>query len=75
MREVVCWCCEYFELSEISDPFYKLIHGIKDCCSLKNKGVNSEDAVCEDFLLRSGLFTKRSIPERCKNYHNSNQKP
>jgi len=71
MLVVVCWCCEEFvpnEYSEYEFAYNKYIDGI---CRLKNKPCNAQDDVCEDFILRSGLFTKRVIPLHCKNYNKS----
>ena len=68
MLEVVCWCCqnfnskEYLEIELISG---KLVNGI---CVLKNITCHSEDNVCEEFIIRKGLFIKRIIPSHCKFY-------
>ena len=61
MAEVVCWCCDYYlPLSEDCTEGACLK---EFCIRLAN------DTVCEDFFIRRGLYTKRSIPEYCKNYN------
>lgn len=65
MREVECWCCQYFVVN------YKDNHSLYPIglCSLKSKETYLTDKVCEEFILSSGLYTKRSIPNYCKKYH------
>lgn len=66
MQEVVCWCCEHFVLlNELEILGNKLTNGK---CQYKNLKCYSENKVCEEFILRSGLHTKKIIPEICKNY-------
>lgn len=73
MNEVVCWCCEYYLHNPTqSEDFFE---SQKGWCVLKNIKVHSEDTVCEDFFLRIGQRTFRSIPNYCKNYHKFTQKP
>lgn len=67
MREVVCWCCEYF-YAKFEDPVFRELI-TKEMCTYKLQICEPEDKVCENFLLYRGLFTKRTIPERCKNYY------
>ena len=67
MREVVCWCCEYF-FAKFEDPVCRDLI-TKGMCSYKLQKCDPEEAVCEDFLLLSGLHTQRKIPEKCKNYY------
>lgn len=56
MIEVVCWCCKYF-LAKYEDPiFSKLI--TKGMCTYKLQTRESEECVCEEFLLYSGLMQK-----------------
>ncbi len=68
MNEVVCWCCEYFVLLENAKTHNEIFAAGK----CKNKGVfcHSGDRVCEDFVLRKGLHTVRTIPTFCKNNNN-----
>lgn len=72
MKEVVCYCCEMFK------PLDKLIVYKKDLvngiCMHTNNLCSTESPVCQDFILRKGLFTKRTIPDRCVNYKSKNYK-
>lgn len=64
MEEVLCWCCEYFRLTEEDKTEIRVL-GI---CTEKNTAINGYDRVCERFLFNSGLHTERIIPEYCENY-------
>ena len=64
MKEVLCWCCEYFYL--LTDA--KVQGEISGECLKKKEIVNGSDRVCEQFLIKSGLHTARVIPEYCLNY-------
>lgn len=58
MKEVLCWCCEYFwQESELDGK-----------CKLYFTKVSPSDRVCRRFLLNSGLHTERKIPDYCENY-------
>lgn len=61
MEEVLCWCCEYYT------AFAEDIDGI---CGLNSLFVSFEGDACENFLLKSGLHTNRTIPKYCNNYKN-----
>lgn len=63
---VVCWCCEYFD-PKFEDPIEKekMTGGV---CTEKEMECLPYAKVCEDFLLRSGLHTRRSIPSYYKHY-------
>lgn len=66
MSEMKCWCCEHFilyENVEIIDG--KLTNGK---CIYKNVLRYANNTVCEDFIVRKGLYSKRTIPSHCKNY-------
>ena len=66
MKDVVCWCCEYFDFYENLEIFNgKFVNGN---CKYTNSPCLSDNSVCKEFILRSGLFTKRKIPDICKNY-------
>ena len=66
MKTVVCWCCEYFKcFDKLKILDQNLINGK---CEFTNSFRFSENDVCEDFILRSGLVTKRKIPDICKKY-------
>lgn len=60
MAKVVCWCCDYYMPTN------------DDCtegaCSKTFSIKCANDTVCEEFLIRRGLHTKRDIPAYCKNY-------
>lgn len=60
MPEVLCWCCEHFLWCDEAHNM-----GI---CKLTNLQKSVYSTVCEDFLIFSGLYTKRTIPDFCKNY-------
>lgn len=56
-NEVECWCCKYYwPYDEDNDKH----------CVLKDIEVSPYAAVCEDFELRDGLHTDRTIPDYCK---------
>ncbi|MBQ7045828.1 MAG: hypothetical protein IJN65_04980 [Clostridia bacterium] len=61
MSEVLCWCCEHFSLVD-EDNYIGV-------CKLDESQKSAYCTVCEEFLIRSGLFTKRTIPDYCKNKH------
>lgn len=67
MREVLCWCCEHFTLSdnELSEFFKKSATGI---CCLTGLEIPVYNRVCENFIINKGLHTKRTIPKYCRNY-------
>ena len=62
MKEIVCWCCEHYRVY--------LKEGDMDLgiCLLHNKELPTENRVCEDFILKFGVYTKREIPSYCKHY-------
>ncbi len=68
MSKVVCWCCEKFVLKETTEIELAYSKNIDGKCTLKNISCTAQDKVCQDFVLRNGLFTKRTIPSYCKNY-------
>ncbi len=63
MREVTCSACNNY------DVIYENTTDI-GFCLLWRKRVLDLDRVCEEFVIRKGLHTKREIPKYCKNYHN-----
>ena len=66
--DVVCWCCENFTLKHTRITRNEIVEIVDGTCALKNSFVFSENSVCEDFILRKGLYTTRTIPKHCKNY-------
>lgn len=62
MECVVCWCCGHYE------PVFKDTIELGLCIPCK-KVVSAFDNVCEEFVLRKGLHTRREIPDYCKNYN------
>jgi hypothetical protein len=63
MQEVVCWCCEYFILSEkLKSLNGKFINGK---CEYHGLSCFSESKVCEEFQLRSGLHTTKITLDIC----------
>ena len=71
MSEVVCWQCSFFS-PKYENPYFKeLLTG--GFCMHKGIKLDLESVVCENFKIKDGLFTKRSIPIYCKRYsaHNS----
>ena len=62
MNEVVCWYCENYRIY-INKGNMDL--GI---CLLHKKEMPIENKVCEHFILRLGVHTKKSIPDYCINY-------
>jgi len=66
MAEVVCWCCEHYIQFENPKTIENLF--IDGRCSLLGICRREDNAVCEEFIMRSGLYTKREIPKYCKNY-------
>lgn len=65
MSEVLCWCCENFVLFH-DNPDEKDCDGI---CKYKKLICNAQSRVCEEFIMRSGLHTRKSIPSYCRNYY------
>lgn len=65
MSEVLCWCCENFVLFD-DNPDEKDCDGI---CKYKKLICNAQSRVCEEFIMRSGLHTRKSIPSYCRNYY------
>ncbi|MBQ7800434.1 MAG: hypothetical protein IJ370_08060 [Oscillospiraceae bacterium] len=63
MNVVMCWCCQKYLL--IDDQSIGNEIGF---CELKGQRVKCDENVCCDFVLRKGLYTKRNIPDYCKNY-------
>ena len=66
MNFVTCGHCYYFKPIDFeTKSIYKGSNiGV---CKLHNIIILTQHTVCEDFLIRSGLFTTCSIPEYCKN--------
>lgn len=65
MSEVLCWCCENFVLF-YDNSEEKNCDGI---CKYKKLICNAQSRVCEEFIMRSGLHTRKSIPSYCRNYY------
>ena len=63
MSVVQCWCCQNYRL--IDD---ETVGNDIGYCILKKQCVKLEAEVCCEFILRKGLYTKRNIPDYCKNY-------
>lgn len=63
MKEVVCWCCENYKLVDLYDTDWGF-------CVHKNSELSGYDRVCEEFIMRRGLYTKRTVPDYCRNYKN-----
>ena len=64
---VVCWCCEYFVLLEkMENHDGVFVDGI---CRYTDLFCHSDNKVCRRFLLKSGLYTKKIIPDICENYN------
>ena len=64
MSEVLCWYCEYFLVNGED--------GTRNGTCLKIPMMLSPyNEVCEEFIMKKGLHTKRTIPEFCKNYNKS----
>lgn len=63
MNIVLCWCCKHYLLdSKIKND------GTVGFCEKKKVTLSCNTAVCEDFILRDGLYTHRTIPKYCKQY-------
>ncbi len=69
MEEVVCWCCEFFRFDDDPQDFNPRGH-----CSIKNFPCTPNSSVCDDFVMLGGLYTKRTVPPRCKNAYKSKNK-
>ena len=71
MSEVLCWCCEhYFNFDDLKICEGKIVNGT---CILKKTLLSASDTVCEEFVLRRGLYTNRTIPNYCKNYNKTKE--
>lgn len=62
MSEVVCWYCENYRI------FIDKGNMDLGICLLNKKELSIDNKVCEHFIIRSGLYTKRDIPDCCVNY-------
>jgi len=66
VREVLCWCCQYYLPADGDNNTTEIGY-----CELTKLKVEAYDKVCEKFLKNKGLYTKRKIPDYCKNYKNN----
>ena len=62
MSEVVCWCCDKYCV------VYEHTTDIGLCLFCK-RIISGNEKVCDEFIIRKGLHTKREIPAYCKNYN------
>lgn len=58
---MVCWCCEHFQLCD---------NNYEGDCKLMQYTVPAFQIVCPNFILNSGVFTKRKTPDYCVNHQN-----
>ena len=63
MPNVVCWCCQHYKTDAETEPDLRI-----GMCLQKIRVCLAFSEVCQDFLLTKGLYTKRIIPDHCKNY-------
>ena len=61
MKFVLCYCCDHYNVV-FEDTTERGL------CELCNKVVSAYDEVCSEFIMRKGYYTKRVIPDYCKNY-------
>ena len=61
MDFVLCYCCDHYNVV-FEDTMERGL------CELCNKVVSAYDEVCSEFIMRKGYYTKRVIPDYCKNY-------
>ena len=61
MNYVLCGCCDKYRV--IYEDTTE-----RGLCELCNKVVSAYDEVCSEFIMRRGYYTKRAIPDYCKNY-------
>ncbi len=58
---MVCWCCEQFIWHDPTD---------EGACISRRCIVSAHQIVCPDFIWRSGITTRRKIPDHCVHYPN-----
>ena len=61
MDFVLCYCCDHYDV--VFEDTTEL-----GLCKPCKKIASAYDDVCEQFIMRRGLYTKRAIPDYCKNY-------
>ncbi len=65
MKYVECWHCECYDY--LSEKTANVPESVAGLCTQKDEIVPAHNTVCEEFLLRQGLYTDKEIPEYCKN--------
>ena len=63
MKKVTCWYCDYYELfyKYENDTFKNTDFGF---CKTKEKCRKGTAHICDNFILRQGLFTKKWYPNK-----------
>ena len=60
MDYVLCYCCKNYQLVFEDTTEQGL-------CKMRKSVISAYDKVCNEFVMRKGLYTKRQIPDYCKN--------
>ena len=60
---VTCAYCEYFKRFDLSDTT-DFFEGLKGRCLKKNDIRHINERICESFVLKSGLYTKKQYPKK-----------
>lgn len=56
-----CAYCKYFKLFEYNDAFFAIQNGV---CKRHNLICALSDQICEDFVLKSGIYTSKWYPNK-----------
>jgi hypothetical protein len=56
-----CAYCDFFEPFEYENKHFKIYKGL---CEKHNIIRNPDDTLCEDFILMSGVYTKKWYPNK-----------
>ena len=62
-KTVECWHCENYVWFSVES------NNLLAVCKIRNECVLACGEVCEQFVLRKGIFTEREVPDYCINYN------
>ena len=56
----LCWHCKYYKPFEYQNEYFTVQKGF---CEKHNSVRNPEDKLCDYFILKKGIYTKRWYPK------------